>query len=401
VDVDEMTDDESGLGLIEVMVGMFVISLVLMALASTSMASLRSLTGSERLTRANQVGNEVIEDLGAVRFEHLGLYEDEATATFGAVTTFEGEDLVLFPTPATRDDRVPYPEPPPMTRAGTDYAVRTAIVWDTRGAPDSYKRVIVDLTWTVGTETRTARVERLVAPTPEEQPLTVTVTPEVIPLTVTSDGKNAESFAIEAVAIEPQSAVKARWIARDGTTKESSLTGDADNLRWQLPFIANTSRFANGGTLFEVVSTSLDGTRQSTTIGRATFLHTLDINSITVTPSPLVHHPVDGFCSGYELVTDVVGAMLSDPMTIDTDVEDTENTLDALEPVTANVDGAQYRTDYPAEELRMLTARDVVAFELRVERTADLASDVVMVEVPVTRLEPDPTTGEVPPCPVS
>lgn len=397
--------DEAGLGLVEVMVGLFITAIVLTALASTATATLQSLSRSERLTRATHVGNDVLEELSATAYEHLGLYTGEATAAFGAVTTFEGEDLVLYPDPSTRDERVPQPLQT-LTRDDITYTVRTAIVWDDRGgSPESYKRIIVDLTWDVRGQARTARVEGLTAPTPEDQALSVSVIPEVIPLTDIGEGggKNADAFTIDAVAIEPQSAVKVRWTARDGSTRETSMTADAQKLNWTVPFSANSRHFANGGTLFEVIATSADGTRQSTTIGRATFLHTLEIpgSRVSVDPSPLIEHPTTGYCTGLDITVDVVGAVLSDPLTIDLTPGETTTGAGALEPVTSIVDGARYQVGYDPVDLPNPTVEDggrYVWFRLTSERTADLASAVLDVRVPVTTLTTD-GSGEAPPCP--
>jgi prepilin-type N-terminal cleavage/methylation domain-containing protein len=394
-------DDEDGLTLVEMLVALFVVALVLMAMASTSIASLSSISQSERVVRSTHLGSEVLEELVATPFEYLGLYQDEATAEFGPTGRFEGDDLVVFPNPTERDDRVPLPRED-VTRDGIPYEVSTAIVWDDRGgASDSYKRLIVDLTWTVRGDTRTSRVESVVAATPEDQPLNVTVAPEVIALD--DDGRNVDAFELEAVAIEPQSAVKVEWIARDGARPEASMTTDDGGTTWRLPFNALTRRFANGGTLFEVIATSSDGTRETTTIGRATFLQALDIDadSLDVEPSPLLHHPVDGLCSGFTMTVDVEGALLSDPLTSDLfGLDADEQPLEALEPLGTLVDGTRYGATYDADELEVAPSDENITFELRIERAADLVDDRLQVVIPIDQLDSD-GSEEVASCPAS
>lgn len=397
------TGSEDGLSLVEILVAFVVIAIVLTALASTAIASLQSLTRSERVTGATHVGNEVLEELSGVPFELLGLYESESAATFPTSPQFEGEDLVIYPDPGIRDDRVPLPERS-LFQDGTRYEVTIAIVWDRRDdAIDSYKRMIVDVSWNLRGDELSTRVERLIAPAPQGQQIEVSVAPEVISLTGVEEGTNQEAFEVTATAVEPQSAVVVRWIARDGTERVTGLNPNVEGTVWTVSFGSDTKPFSNGGTLFEVTATSLDGTRETTTIGRATFLHTLALpaDRLTAVPSPLVVHPTDGWCSGLTINADLIGGILSDPVTLDFDPADDTSVLEAMNPDIGLVDGARYVAEFAPTDLPAPSSNQTyLTMELVTNRTADATSLATLIQVPVQHLAAD-AEGVVEPCSTS
>jgi prepilin-type N-terminal cleavage/methylation domain-containing protein len=388
--------DEDGLTLVEMMVAMVVVGLVLMAMASVAIASMNSIQQSERTVLSTQLGNDLLEEYLAVRYEFLGLYQDEASAYF-ETTSFEGDDLVLFPEPIDRDDRVPKPHDP-ITRDGVTFAVETAIVWEddpgTEAAQD-YKRVIVTLTWQHKGSDRTARVETLRTPDPDDQPLSVRLEPDVMDLEDDDLGKSQTNFSIHVTATEPQSAVKVSYLDRNGTKRTAQLSStDPWDTEWTRTFDNNSTerRFTNGATLFEVTATSKSNEQETTTIGRALFLHPLSVpsNRLTATPSTLRVHPDTGVCSGLSVTTDIRGAVKSDPLTLSFEGDEPEDAL-PMESLAALTDGTRYGIDLDASELPVAHGQSQLRFYLELDRAADGAvlDPPQPVDVPVQSLGED------------
>ena len=389
--------DEAGLTLIEMMVAILVIGVVLMAMAATAIAAQRSMQTSERVVRATQLGNEVLETYLARDFEDLGVYANDATTAFGAATTYDGAELVIFPQPVTPDyERVPRAFEPFDDRDGVAYVARTAVVWASDTDPavaDQFKRIIVELTWQVRGEPRTSVVEALVARNPVEQMLTVVVEPNTVAISTT--GLQQESFTVTVTAKEAQSGVNVTWEDRSGakqTTAMNPVPG-SDDLMWERNF--DGKLFANGGTLFTVVGT-LAGTTQKdvTTIGRALFLQPLDLPPAltTVVPASLTYSPSSAsYCEpGIVIESEAHGAVFSDPMvvTIDpTDPLEPPFAMTAIDPpLTA---GTLYRVELDLEDLKIdesvpLTADTAVTGQLLVARPTEAgATATLLLNVPV------------------
>jgi prepilin-type N-terminal cleavage/methylation domain-containing protein len=372
--------DEHGLTLIEMMIAIFVIGVVLMAMAATAIAAQRSMQTSERVVQATQLANEILETYLARDFEDLGLYADDVDAAFGAgTTTYDSAALVIFPQPVTPDyDRVPKAYDDFPDRDDVNYEARTAVVWASDTDPavtDQFKRIIVELTWEVRGEQRTSTVESLIARNPADQMLTVVVEPDTVMISET--GMQSGSFTITVTAKDPQSVVNVSWEDRDGSKATTGMTS-SDGLIWTRTL--DGKRFANGGTLFTVVGT-LAGTTQKdvTTIGRALFLQPLDLDATrtTITPAALSYHPVTGYCeSGITVQSDAYGAIFSDPMIA------TFNTLaypmEAIEPPLT--EGTRYRIQLGLNDLNIANGDTVVAGMLQVTRPTDGS---VPVELPV------------------
>lgn len=373
-----MNRNEDGLTLVEMMVALLVLGVVLAAMASVSIASMLSMQRSERVVDSTQLGNEVLEEVLALPFEVVGLYNTEATDHFGEVT-FEGEDLVLFPDPTgDRDERVPYPTRA-VTRNDITFEVETAVTWvDDPATPDAqdYKRITVLLTWEIRGEVRTARTEATRSPDPEDQPLSVTVDPDV--LEIRSDGA-AEDFEVRVTAREPQSTVRVRWTKRDGTLAPwRDLTAtDVHKLEWRRGITDNAeaARFANGGTLLEIEGTSAANEKVTTTIGRAVFLHPLALPAerLTTAPATIWVHANDGVCDPLEVNAEVIGALKSDPLTLTFEGE-TQADSHPFRAVAGLVDGAAYALEVAPEDVRVATDADgnpELRFELLLLRAVD------------------------------
>jgi prepilin-type N-terminal cleavage/methylation domain-containing protein len=383
-------DDEKGLTLVEMMVAMLIVGVVMMAMASVALASMRSVQTSERVVRATQLGNEVLETYLALPYDDLGMYTTDATDEWGGVT-FEGNDLVLFPDPlGAPDPRVPLASAT-VVRDGISYQVRTAVVWvddvETDAAQD-YKRVVVELAWDVRGEARSARVEALRTPGPADQPLTVTVIPDVIP--IDDNGRQLQDFVIEVIATEPQTAVTVAWEGREGVAESEgsySLTS-SDKLVWTKTVTGHY--FSNGGTLFTVEGTAAGGAQKEvTTIGRALFLHSLAIPpgrtgwaALDYEPprTNLTYHPDTGICAPELRIESVaVGAIFSDPMSIL--IAGSTYPMEATEP--ALVDGTRFRIDLETAELGVTSAPTSVPATLTITRPTGIEDQTRSLDISV------------------
>lgn len=176
---------EGGVSLVETLVAVLLVGFVLMAMASTTTASLASMRGAERHTRGTHFANQLIEDLHSLQWEDLTLYASDCPAppdrpactAEHSAGSFEGAPLVIEPTrPA--GSAAPLPTETITTGAqegSVEYTVTRYITWiddDLDGTeaagtdPDGedYKRMIVLLAWTAGGENRSQRFDANRAP---------------------------------------------------------------------------------------------------------------------------------------------------------------------------------------------------------------------------------------------
>lgn len=423
-----MHEDEGGLTLVEMMVAIMLIGIIMMAMASVLVTSAYSIRGSERVVHSTQLGNQMVEELLALPFEHAALYEDDAEDHYGG-STFEDKDLVLLPEPDDIDDREP--RVPAAVRTveheGIEFTVETAVVWvDDDGTDEAqdYKRLVIMLTWEHRGEERTARTEAMRSPDPAEHPLRATVIPDVIRLVDRGDSHNAGmndgEFEVHVRAVEPQSGVQLTYLDRyeeESASKNFTAVAGSEKTEWVYKFDNNSESFANGGTLFEVTGTSLVGDVERTTMGRGVFLHDLEfepelVSLDVVEPDDDGNVPVrteDGSaeaCSGLELEATVTGAMRNDPLTLyfldgpegerlgevlEGEDEPRPHSADAID---STIYGATYELSLQADDLHFVDDADSVIVELVMGRSADDAEPVFHEEtVGLTWLE----EGE--PCP--
>jgi Tfp pilus assembly protein PilV len=164
-------DDEEGLGLVEVLVAVFILSVALMALASVGTSSLISLRMTRDREQATNAASTALEEARALSFDALALPAGANPTTLPAdvraalnvtsATCVGGEALV---TDAAS------PQPVPLTRtSGTNGAhrVHTVVTWANQNCTatnSGLKRVVSIVTWPDGPRFNFVRNETLVAP---------------------------------------------------------------------------------------------------------------------------------------------------------------------------------------------------------------------------------------------
>lgn len=369
-----MDANEDGLTLVEMMVALLVLGVVLSAMASVAINSLQSIQQSEQVVHSTQLGNEVLEEYLALPYDSLGHYSTSASEQFGA--DFEDEELVVFPDPEDEDDVEDQRVPPERneTRSGVEYTVETAVTWIDDPATDSaqdYKRITVLLSWERQGAERTARTQATRSPAPDDQPLTVTIEPDLMRLKGT--GATDGAFTVTVVAREPQSAVSVEWDHREGGQAGERPLTTSDDLTWSVNVPENSSeaRFANGNTLFYVEGRSKANETVSTTIGRALFVHDIQLLDLATDPNQIVVSP-DGVCDGLDVSLRVVGAIASDPLTLTFEgaPEDEAIPFDAAD---SPVDGTLYHLELDSGDLPVEygSAATSLEFDLDYWRSAD------------------------------
>ena len=431
----QVRDDEDGLTLVEMMVAIMVLGVVMMAMASVLVTSAHSIRGSERVVHSTQIGSLLVEELLALAFEDVALYEKDAEDHYGG-STFEGRDLVLLPEPSdskdpeeiekAREDHVPRAHNT-LNHEGVEFTVETAVVWEddsgTEEAQD-YKRLIIMLTWEHRGEVRTARTEAIRSPDPAEHPLRATVVPDVIRLVdrgVAYAGTNDASFKIHVTAVEPQSSVTLKYNDRGNEAqgpKQFTAVAGSEKTEWQYTFSTNGEEWANGGTLFEVTGTSLIGEVERTTMGRGVFLHDLEFNSDEIDidvpeadedgalPIFTTDDGESGACSSVDITATVEGAMRNDPLMLyflddlegdrlgEIHEDEDEPRPMSFDSTGATVYGATYRLTLEPGELLYEEQAESMVLEFMIGRSADAADPIFLeTEVELSWLE------EGAPCP--
>lgn len=149
---------DEGMTLVEVIVAMFLVGIILMALAATLLSSLRAININETEVRASSIAQQELELLQTLEWDAAVLYEDEIGAAprewsdaLDAPGVFDGRELVTRPAPASPSARLA-PVPVPVStieQAGVVYSVYRYVTWIDRnedGTPDT-KRFDVRVAW--------------------------------------------------------------------------------------------------------------------------------------------------------------------------------------------------------------------------------------------------------------
>lgn len=273
------------MSLVELMVSIFILAIVLLALLTTLVASLGAVQENEAHVRATALANELLERLAAQPWDLLALYVDEAPAL-----TFESEPVVLLPSESPRDTRVPLPSQP-VNRDGREYRVDRWITWvdgDGTGADQDYKRLVTELSWEVGGELRSMRVQTLRAPNPEEMidlAVTFTVLANAsaggaeLSLAGSSPHTNVEAIDIQIEVTDPAANATVSYVDRSGTRRDLP-TPTGSEVR-DLYISAGGSEFPHGPVSFAVTAWTDTSTASNT--GTLTFYQPLVVGLPAIT----------------------------------------------------------------------------------------------------------------------
>jgi prepilin-type N-terminal cleavage/methylation domain-containing protein len=272
----EPLQGEAGMTLAEVMVAILVLGVVLSGFAAAIMGSLRAINLSEREVRATSLAQQSVEEFQSIDWEAAGLYTNEVTAAptawnGGDTLTYDGDDLVLLPSPAAdaRLAQVPMPRSESV-QGNVTYTVDRYITWvdgDNDGTRET-KRFTALVTW----PDRSGGLRSLLAvgdrvPTQAEAPST-SVGVRVLSISGAPDpsmldewtGKNLEDLTVTVrlnEGVQPTPTPKVTFYSLDDDDQQTyvlrtlTLTGSelADNNyrgRWTGTVPAGEYHFANG-----------------------------------------------------------------------------------------------------------------------------------------------------------
>jgi prepilin-type N-terminal cleavage/methylation domain-containing protein len=245
-----LSSDE-GLTLVEMIVALFILGVILAALASTLSTSMRQIVTSESRLMASQLANEVLEELHA----------------------WDWDDLDSFPTTRT------------FTRRNVEFTVASQVEWIDVAAvagDENYREFTVEVSWGDRGTTRSIITTATRAPLPDEADpglfglREATVTPNIGYLR-SDDGRLAKDgqgngvtqVALRAVTTAPLDAdgVTVTFTNRYGATiGPIAMEGSVENTVWTLA--SSSWHFVNGDTEFRIRAQSESDFAEVTVVAR-------------------------------------------------------------------------------------------------------------------------------------
>lgn len=263
---------DDGLSMVEIMVSMVLLTVAMTALASTLTASLAQVADNQELTRANQLGTQLIEGMRSIAWDDLGVYADDpgyqSTGADGSPTVTLG---------AARPAGSAAPTP---TRAvqdgGITFAATTDVVWvddpnepgpgQSDPDPRDYKEVRLRLVWQVGGTEYEASFTSARRPTVSEVPVgaPVACTPgHIVDYSVSPDfvelGGVGETEEEVTVTVETCTESSAMHLAPSPLSPRS-MTNAGGGTLWTYTFPAGTTDYEPGEYTWTVTSSGTDGT---------------------------------------------------------------------------------------------------------------------------------------------
>jgi prepilin-type N-terminal cleavage/methylation domain-containing protein len=299
-------DEDSGFTLVESLVGMVVISIVFSAMAAFLITAIKAQTANERRIKATQVGSKAVEDLRALPWTSLGFY----TTDTGYASTYKGADTVTLAAPASgvRDSKAPLPSKTTVTVGGVAFSQTLHVVWfddpgdglagaDNDSNTHDAKKVIADLSWTVGTVTKDLTVTGVRAPTIDEvsprgqgvvspfQITTFTASPTAATLEWNGITKTAIVFHV--VTTVAASQARLSFVDRNGLTTTALMTAASSNTDWTYTLPVGSGPFTTGPQSFSVRAYAPAGATADATVSVdfAVSSVTMDVSTPTITPS--------------------------------------------------------------------------------------------------------------------
>lgn len=298
--------DDAGVTLIEMVVSLFLVTLVLTGFTALAIAGAGSTLAADMGSRAAEVGNAQVEQLKSTTWTTLGLYDSDTTlAGASAATTCPGSGSVV-----SLGSTAPSPRAAPALqftsiRDGHSYVVTSCITWYDDPADgiqaagtetdsdlgNDVKRLKVTVQWTLLGKVHSQTFEALRSPTATEVP-TVTHTTATLTLTAATPSPSSQSLAADyslatpmtltVTASFPATAVTVTYTGRAGSLTKSLATSDGGTT-WTLTMAAGAAggTFNAGSNTFTFNGTSASGSAQAS--ARATF--TAPPTPFTVTAS--------------------------------------------------------------------------------------------------------------------
>lgn len=301
--------DEAGITLVEMLVALFLVSLVLTSFVGVAIAGASASRAADLRSRAAEVGNAQVEQLKSAVWATLGLYDnDKTSANASAATTCAGSEPVV-----SLGSTAPSPRIAPALQftstVNGPYVVTSCITWyddpsdgtqaagteiDTDLGKD-VKRLKVTVEWTLLGKVRTQTFEALRSPTAEEVP-PVTHTTATLALTAAAPAPSSQNLAADyslgsamtltVTASIPAAAVTVTYTGRTGSVTKDLATTDGGTT-WAVTIAAGSAggTFNPGTNTFTFNGTSSSGSAQASTSTTLTAPPTPFIVTATASPS--------------------------------------------------------------------------------------------------------------------
>jgi prepilin-type N-terminal cleavage/methylation domain-containing protein len=299
------SQDEHGLTLIELMLSMFLLSIILAATAGSLITFSRASVDNEHRVKATGVVTRLHEELQSRPWDDAVLYEDEigplaAIGVDTATATFEGEDLVTISGPGCdvtdpdcRIETVPLASET-VDVDGRDYEVLRVITWTEPDgvAPEAVKRFTTIVRWQSLGRTLEERLDSTRAPVPGEVPVAVSpsvqflIAPQDVPLTASSRNAGPISLTVDFTGMGYISGAKVRYrhagLAEGDPSVELTLAREGATERFTGTIAADAHQWVEGTQTFEAIGQA--GVNEVGTNAAVTFLPPGFIPDPTVAP---------------------------------------------------------------------------------------------------------------------
>jgi prepilin-type N-terminal cleavage/methylation domain-containing protein len=269
-------NDDEGLTLIELMVSMFLLSIILAAAAGSLITFSKASVDNEGRVKATGVVTRFHEELQSRPWDDAVLYEDElapltAVGVDTVSSTFEGEDLVTIPGPGCdvsdpdcRIATVPLASET-VEVDGKEYEVLRIISWTEPAGADAeeIKRFTTIVRWQSFDRTLEERLDSTRAPVPGEVTPVVTpgvqflIAPQDVPLLATSRNAGPISLSVDFTGLGHITGAKVRFrhaaLAAGDPSTELTLTREGSTNRFTGTIAASAYVWSTGSQTFEVI----------------------------------------------------------------------------------------------------------------------------------------------------
>ncbi len=274
---------DEGLTLIEMVVALFLVTLVLTSFVGVTIAGASSTRAAELRSRGTQVGNQEVELLKGAAWPTLGLYDSDTTLGGASVSaTCTGSETVVSLGSVAPSPRVAPALQRIVTVSGRGYTVTDCVYWrddpadgtaatgtetDSDGGKD-VQHAVITVQWTLLGKVRTLVFDSVRTPTAVEVPpvphatATLTLTagsPSPSSQQLAADYSLSTAMTLTATTNIPASSVIATYNSFSGVPVPITLTSSDGGLTWSAVVPAGSSggKFSpNPNTKFSFLASS-------------------------------------------------------------------------------------------------------------------------------------------------
>jgi hypothetical protein len=276
-------EGDSGIGLVEVLVGLLVVTVTMTAFGHLLVQSLRAQQSDNLKASANGLSIAELEGMQALPWAVLGHYVNDGPSAVNSVSLG-----------ATRPagSRAPRPQSISVRAGRGTYTVKRAVVWVVDPAtsnPTDYKRLSVEITWTGPSGAQRVQVDSIRTPqvgelAPSDFALR-SATPSPLDVALNATGETAAPLTLLATVSSAGTAANASWTNRSGTTSTRTLTGSDGGRTWSTVVPVGTCCFPNAHLPFVFTVSRTTPATTVTGTQTAALLETLAVTQVAASPA--------------------------------------------------------------------------------------------------------------------